>query len=462
MAQSIDTIAAIATARGRAALSIVRVSGPDATAIVDSCMPGVNLRQTQANTAQFARFGSDPANTLDEVVVTVFHAPRSSTGEDLVEISCHGGDVASQLILNEVVRAGARLAEPGEFTKRAFLNGKMDLAQAEAVADLIHASSTAAHRNSLSQLTGRYSETLKEIREQLIGVLALIELELDFSEEDVEFADRQKVLSLLERVNKVLSDLTDSYLVGKFIRDGVHVSIVGRPNVGKSTLLNALVGRDRAIVSDIPGTTRDEIEASAELDGLRFVFTDTAGIREAQDTIEAEGVRRAERSAETADIVLFVYDRSAGLSDEESQQLSNIADHRAGMPLIIVANKEDLVAGEPHTAGKPDGVVRVSALKALSDEAVLDELVARLVKTVRQDQSDQESSQIVTNQRHFAHLEKALGSIQSAQEGLAAGSSGETVSLELRAALLEIGSVIGEVTNEDVLGAIFSRFCIGK
>ena len=274
-----DTIAAIATARGQAALAIVRLSGAEAVRIAASRFRGTDLTQATSHTAHVGYFLNGDGEDVDQVVVTLFLAPRSVTGEDVVEVSCHGGDWASQHILEALVSAGARHAEPGEFTQRAFLNGKMDLAQAEAVADLIHASSSMAHRVALHQLQGRYSEQLEVLREELLNLSAFVELELDFTEEDVEFADRGQLTAVLDKATSLIRALVETYQIGEWVRDGVRVVIGGRPNAGKSTLLNALLGRDRAIVSSTPGTTRDEIEAELEIEGLRFRFVDTAGLR---------------------------------------------------------------------------------------------------------------------------------------------------------------------------------------
>ena len=285
-----DTIAAIATARGRAALAVVRLSGPHAVEIGAECFRGDDLTAAESQTAHVGYITGSDGRDVDQVVVTLFLAPRSVTGEDVVEISCHGGDFAAQMILERLLAAGARMADPGEFTQRAFVNGKMDLAQAEAVADLIHASSSMAHRVSLSHLQGRYSDVLSQLRGELLELAALIELELDFPDEDVEFADRERLERLLAQSDRLLCELLDSYRLGSRLRDGVRVVIGGRPNAGKSTLLNALLGRDRAIVSATPGTTRDEIEAEAEIGGVRYRFVDTAGLRETSDAVEAEGV----------------------------------------------------------------------------------------------------------------------------------------------------------------------------
>ncbi len=458
MPRGTDTIAAIATARGRAALSVIRVSGKTAINVADSCLQSVDLTTAAANTTHFARFQNAKGDVIDEVVASVFRAPRSATGEDVVEISCHGGEAASQLVLSSLLEAGARHAEPGEFTKRAFVNGKIDLAQAEAIADIIHAKSTLAHRNSIKHLTGRYSRTLSDIRDRLVEMLALVELELDFSEEDVEFASVKKLEHLLKEASGVVELLTHSFGIGRMIRDGITVAIVGQPNVGKSTLLNALVGRQRAIVSDIPGTTRDELDATVEIEGLPFRFVDTAGLRASDDVIEQEGIKRSRVAAESADIVLLIVDLSEDASEYELELLDKLRSKRESLPVIVLGNKSDIAMGPA-----PEMVDMVlSASKALDDTSELKSLAQTLTSIVRAEQADLESSQVVTNQRHYEHLRSASGYLADAQQALSSMHSGVELSAELRGALFEIGSVVGEVTNEDVLGAIFSRFCIGK
>lgn len=453
-----DTIAAIATARGTAALAIVRVSGPDAIPIAERIFRGADLATVPANTAHFGYVRGLDGSDVDQVVVTVFRAPRSVTGEDVVEISCHGGDFAAQLILRSLLDAGARMAAPGEFTQRSFLNGKIDLTQAEAIADLIHASSSAAHRVSLAHVKGRYSELLSDLRSELLDLAAFLELELDFSDEDVEFADRDRLVALLERSDSLLSRLVDSYQVGERVRDGIRVVIGGRPNAGKSTLLNALVGHDRAIVSHVAGTTRDEIEAEAEIEGLRFRFVDTAGLRSTEDHIEAEGVRRAERSIGAADILVYIYDATVGLDGEERTFLQRTRLERGDLPLIVVANKTDLTDDEVFS----NGVIGVSAQVALSNEQALKPLVDRMVEAVGVGLSDADASATVMNQRHLQHLRAARDAVRHARAAMEAHAAGDMLSLDLRVALDELGAITGEITNEDVLDQIFSRFCIGK
>ncbi len=440
-------------------MAVVRVSGPTAVEVAGACFRGKDLMEAESHTAHVGYVASSAGADIDQVVATVFLAPRSATGEDIVEISCHGGDFAAQLILERLLEAGARMADPGEFTQRAFINGKMDLAQAEAVADLIHASSSLAHRVSLSHLQGRYSEVLADLREELLELAALIELELDFSDEDVEFADRERLEHLLDRSDRLLSELLDSYRLGVRLRDGVRVVIGGRPNAGKSTLLNALLGRDRAIVNEAPGTTRDEIEAEAEIEGLLYRFVDTAGLRTSADVVEQEGVRRAERSIEMCDVLLYVYDITIGLDEEESTFLRDVRERRQQLPVILVANKRDLVNG---TIGVPAGAVALSAERAMAAEEEIVPLVDSLQLTVGEELSGSDASHVVTNERHRHHLREARDAVRSARSTLDAGASGDTLSVDLRMALHQIGAITGTITNDDVLDQIFSRFCIGK
>ena len=457
-----DTITAIATARGQAALAILRVSGPEAIAVAARCLRGADLTAVASHTAHVGYLTDAEGEDIDQVVVTVFRAPTSATGEDVVEISCHGGDLAPQLIQQSLLDHGARLAEPGEFTQRAFLNGKLDLAQAEAVADLIHASSTKAHRVSLSHLQGRYSERLEALREELLELAAFVELELDFSEEDVAFADRERLETLLHTSEGLLGELLGSYRTGELIRDGVRVVIGGRPNAGKSTLLNALVGRDRAIVSPTPGTTRDEIEAEAEIDGLRYRFVDTAGLRETSDAIEAEGVRRAEASIERSDVLLYVYDLTIGLDAAEHTFLEQLQAEHPTLPVVQVANKADLV--EEHSASQPNGrpTVIISAEAGQRNADAVAPVVSALQDAVADGLEDADASHVVMNHRHRQHLRAALEAVQRAQQALTGGAAGDMLALDLRSALHELGAITGEITNEDVLDQIFSRFCIGK
>ncbi|MBN8588685.1 MAG: tRNA uridine-5-carboxymethylaminomethyl(34) synthesis GTPase MnmE [Rhodothermia bacterium] len=457
MQHASDTIVAIATARGRAALAIIRLSGSDAIAIISACFRGADLSKVDGHTAHFGHVTDTNGNDIDQVVATVFRAPKSATGEDIVEVTCHGGDFAPQLILHRLAEVGARLAEPGEFTQRAFLNGKIDLTQAEAVADLIHASSSMAHRVSLNHLQGRYSAQIMALRGELMELAAMIELELDFAEEDVAFADRDRLVQLLRNAQILLSGLLDSWRVGALLRDGIRVVIGGRPNAGKSTLLNALIGRERAIVSPIAGTTRDEIEADTEIGGYLFRFVDTAGLRETQDLIEAEGVRRAEKAIHSADLLLYVYDAVIGMDHEERQFLENLQRSQPQLPVLQVENKADL---------SPEKTRSNTAFFLAAtdwDDPALDQLRKTLVETVMSGLANTEASAVVTNQRHRQHLHFALNHVETALELLTSGHvTGDRLSLDLRLALHELGAITGEITTEDILGEIFSRFCIGK
>jgi tRNA modification GTPase len=457
-----DTIAAIATARGRAALAVVRTSGPEAVGVVDRCFRGGDLTEVESHTAHVGVLEDEAGADIDQVVVTVFRAPNSATGENVVEVSCHGGDLAPKLVLQSLLDHGARMAEPGEFTERAFLNGKMDLAQAEAVADLIHATSTKAHEASLTHLKGRYSELLEDLREELLNLCSLVELEIDFSEEDVEFADRERLENLLDETEDILQNLLDTYPTGEKLKDGVRVVIGGRPNAGKSTLLNALVGHDRAIVSETPGTTRDEIEAEAEIEGVLFRFVDTAGLRETADEIEAEGVRRATESIEEADVLLYLYDLTVGLDSEEIDFLQDLSDSGSDVQPVLIGNKADAAPDLP--VAELDGLtaLKLSALEARENADELEGLLDRLTDTVAEHLSRAEASPVVMNQRHRQHLQDALDAVRQARDALNRGVSGDMLTLDLRAALQELGAITGEITNEDVLDQIFSRFCIGK
>ncbi|MCS3649927.1 tRNA modification GTPase [Salinibacter ruber] len=461
MSQS-DTIAAIATARGRAALAVVRTSGPAAIEIVDRCFRGDALTDADSHTAHVGVLTDEAGTDIDQVVATVFRAPNSATGEHVVEVSCHGGDLAPKMALQSLLDHGARMAEPGEFTERAFLNGKMDLAQAEAVADLIDATSTKAHQASLTHLKGRYSDLLGDLREELLNLCSLVELEIDFSDEDVEFADRERLEDLLDETEEILGDLLDTYSTGEKLKDGVQVVIGGRPNAGKSTLLNALVGHDRAIVSETPGTTRDEIEAEAEIEGVLFRFVDTAGLRDTADEIEAEGVRRATESIEEADVLFYLYDLTVGLDSQEIAFLQDLADDGSDVQPVVIGNKADRAPDLP--VATLDGLtsLKLSALEAREDADEVQPLLDHLTDTVAEHLSRAEASPVVMNQRHRQHLRDALDAVQQAREALDAGVSGDMLTLDLRAALQELGAITGEITNEDVLDQIFSRFCIGK
>ena len=443
-----DTVAAIATARGKAALAIVRASGPQAVEVATRCFRGADLRAVPSHTLHVGLWHAPQGEAVDQVVCGVFRAPHSYTGEDMVEVSCHGGDYVVALVLKSLIRAGARMAAPGEFTQRAFLNGKLDLVQAEAVADLIHASSARAHRASVDSLRGRYSKTIEALRTALVEICALAELEIDFSDEDVEFADRKALRALLMKTKRLLGEALASYALGELVREGVRVVIAGRPNAGKSTLLNALVGEDRAIVSNTPGTTRDAITADKEMGGLLFQFMDTAGLHDTPDRIEQEGVRRSRAAIDRANVVLYVYDASVGLGRKERAFIGAIEEKA----VIVVGNKADLA--------RPSCGVAVSALAALSDAGAVESLRSALMEAVIGREAD--PARLVTSERHHTHLRAASDACSRALTALDGGMSVDILTLDLRAALHELGCITGAITNEAVLGAIFSRFCIGK
>ena len=449
-----ETIAALATARGTAALAVVRVSGPEAVPVVASRFSGAGLAEAAGRTVHVGWLLDGDRQRVDQVVCVVWRGPHSSTGEDVVEVTCHGGDAVAQAVLRTLFDAGARPAEPGEFTQRAFLNGKLDLAQAEAVADLIHAESRLGHRAAVSALSGGVSEAVEGVRQSLVQTAALVELELDFGEEDVEFADRAALAELLGEADRLLTELLGTARLGALARDGVRVVIGGRPNAGKSTLLNALVGEDRAIVAPTAGTTRDAIEAEAEVGGLRVRFVDTAGLRETADAIEAEGTRRARAAIDAADVLLYVVDATVGLDVEERTFLDGLA----GLAVLVVGNKADLPGATG--AGKYD--VRVSARAALADPAALDGLRQSLLAAVRAEGLDDAAGGLVAvNERHRAHLDAARDAVRRARAALD-HQGGDTLALDLRAALRELGQITGAVTTEHVLDAVFSQFCIGK
>ncbi len=421
-----DTICAVATATG-GAIAVIRVSGSSAIDITNSIF-SKNLQQAAPYSITFGRV-MDKEELVDEVLVSLFRAPHSYTGEDGVEISCHGSTYIVNRILQLLIKAGARQANSGEFTQRAFLNGKMDLSQAEAVADLIASSNRSTHRIAMNQMRGGYSSKLKELRNRLLEMTALLELELDFSEEDVEFADRQKLIVLAQDIEQEISRLANSFRTGNALKNGVPVAIIGAPNVGKSTLLNALLRDDRAIVSDIQGTTRDIIEDTVILNDITFRFIDTAGIRHTTDTIEQMGIERSIAAAEKAQIIILLTEPGVPYPD---------ITVRNDQQVIRIVNKTDTF----------------QALNGIG----IKELEEQLLVSVNTDDSDI----LVTNIRHYDSLTQALADIQRAAQALHQSLSGDLVSEDLRQCIHHLSSILGEIDNEEVLGTIFSRFCIGK
>jgi tRNA modification GTPase len=451
-----DTIIALSTPPGEGALGVIRLSGPESVAIVASVFRGRDLRTQPANTLHFGRI-TDVARVLDEVVVSLFRAPHSYTGQDVVEISCHGSAFILQQVIALCVRKGARMARPGEFTLRAFLEGKMDLAQAEAVADLIAGQGGAAHKAAMHNLAGGFSHDLRDMREQLIQFAALIELELDFSQEDVEFADRTRFYELISRLIVATQSLVDSFRLGNVIRNGVRVAIVGKPNAGKSTLLNALLNEERAIVSEIAGTTRDTIEETLNIGGILFRLIDTAGIRDhTTDAIEQQGIARSREAMQKADLVICLFDATqpdtSGL-----EQLKNELE-TAGVQYLFVANKADL----PRSA---DAEAALSALAPMRisarDRENIHLLRDRLYELAAGNSLNTEGT-IITNTRHLAALQQVLTTLHDIRTGLDTHLSGDFLALDIRRCLSFLGDITGQVTTEDKLDYIFSKFCIGK
>ncbi len=445
------TICAIATPSGMGGIAVVRVSGPEAFSICSQLFSR-DLAQIDSHRVVFGRLRSSDGELLDECVATVFHGPGSYTGEDTVELGLHGSPFVQQEAVRALLDAGCRHAGPGEFTARAFLNGRLDLTQAEAVGDLIAAEHAGAHALAIDQLRGTFAAEINALRESLIGFAGLLELELDFAEEDVEFADRARFDALLAEMLGRIEGLADSFRTGNAIRDGVPVAILGAPNRGKSTLLNALLGDERAIVSEIAGTTRDTVEDTCILGGIKFRFVDTAGIRQTTDAIEAEGIRRALARARSAQIILYLFDASTDAMTESASAVEAL-DHAAGSAVLQVWNKCDL-APAPLPAS-PD-VVHLSA----RDGAGLTVLRDRLVELASATTST--SAVVVTNLRHYEALRAAAEALNAVRTGLASGLPTDLVASDIRQALHHLGAITGAIDPEDILDHIFANFCIGK
>lgn len=463
-----ETICAIATAAGKGAIAVIRLSGSRAIEITDSLFRSNKAGKKLIDQRGYSlHFGSIMMNdaVLDEVVVSLYKGPNSYTGEDVVEISCHASSYIQQNMLRLLIERGASLAKPGEFTMRAYMNGKMDLSQAESVADLIASQSAAAHRLALSQMRGGYSNELRFLREQLLRFVSLIELELDFSEEDVEFADRSELAVLCSTIHTHLTKLIDSFAVGNAIKNGVPVAIVGRPNVGKSTLLNALLNEDRAIVSDIPGTTRDVIEDSMVIGGVQFRFIDTAGIRSTEDAVESIGIRKTFERIAQAQVVLLLLDGGEDVASHLASFDEIAPSLLPHQQVFMILNKIDglshaacndivsqLTASERVPAGQVIGI-------ASKTNSGIDDLRSALLAGVSLvDQSDV----IVSNARHHEALVHACDAIVRVEEGLQCGLSNDLLSLEIRQVLHYVGEITGSISHDEMLGYIFANFCIGK
>ncbi|KUG07719.1 tRNA uridine-5-carboxymethylaminomethyl(34) synthesis GTPase MnmE [Solirubrum puertoriconensis] len=453
-----DTIVALSTPPGAGAIAVIRLSGPAAISITDEVFRGKKLTDQLGHTLHYGTI-RDAERLLDEVVVSLFRGPHSYTREDVIEISTHGSDYIVRELLALLVRRGARLAEPGEFTKRAFLHGALDLAQAEAVADLIAADSALQHRVAMNQMRGGFSRELKDLRQRLIDFAALLELELDFGEEDVEFADRTGLQRLLTEVQTLVQKLLRSFELGNVIKNGVTTVIAGRPNAGKSTLLNALLNEERAIVSAIPGTTRDFIEDEVSLEGIKIRFVDTAGLRETTDTVEAIGVERTRQRVQQAAVVLYLFDLATATPAEVAADIAALP-LPAGAHLLLVGNKLDEAPAAPVAAMQAT-YPEMLLLSAASHDG-LEALRQRLLATVRREGLDAGAATIVTNLRHARSLEVALEALGAVQYGLQHGLGTELVASDLRRALAALGEITGDISTDDLLGSIFTRFCIGK
>ena len=450
-----DTICAIATPNGVGAIAIIRVSGTDAYRQVMACF-SKDLTQKASHTVHFGIFKNQSGVFIDEVLVTIFEDGKSFTGEESVEIACHASPYIQQQIILALIEAGCRLANPGEFSMRAFANGKVDLSQAEAIADLIAAQTKNAHSIALKQLRGGFSSELKELREKLIHFASLVELELDFAEEDVEFADRSELKALVNEVLAYIQRLAASFELGNAIKNGVPVAIVGAPNTGKSTLLNQLLGEDRAIVSNIAGTTRDVIEETLNIDGILFRLIDTAGIRENSEEIEAMGIERSREKIVQAKIVLCLADLSVTTSIEEvlnwAKEIHSIHPDKK---IVIVANKQDISSNSIEFSDT--NMISISAKEGIGIVA----LKEKLVEIVIGDFSLSDET-IVSNVRHFDALQKTAVSLEKAKYNLANGITADFVAMDIRQAMYDLGTITGDISTDDLLGNIFSKFCIGK
>jgi len=441
------TIVALSTPPGMSAIALIRLSGNDAITITNKVFDKDILNAKGYS----VHYGSikNGENAIDDVIATIFRGPKSFTGEDIVEIACHGSTFIQQSIIELLLQNGATMAQAGEFSKRAFFNGKMDLSQTEAIADLIHSTSSAAHQVAMNQMRGGFSNDLKVLREKLIHFASMIELELDFSEEDVEFADRTELHKLVSEVIEHVNKLVQSFKLGNAIKNGVQTVIVGRPNAGKSTLLNGLLNEERAIVSDIPGTTRDTLEESLTINGLEFKLIDTAGIREAKDTIEKLGIERTFEKINQSAIVVYLYDINSTTAEEVEKDLATLNQNAS---IVVIANKADL-----SQTNVIENAILISALK----KEGVEEVKTALYNTVVEEGFNLEST-IITNARHYESLIRTNEDLQKVIDGIDSGLSGDFVAMDIRQALHHLGTITGEISTDELLGNIFANFCIGK
>jgi tRNA modification GTPase len=441
------TIVALSTPPGVSAIALIRLSGEQALAITNKVFDK-DISNAKGYSVHYGSI-KNGENVIDDAIVTVFKGPKSFTGENIVEIACHGSTFIQQSIIELLLQNGATMAQAGEFSKRAFFNGKMDLSQTEAIADLIHSTSAAAHQVAMNQMRGGFSNDLKVLRAKLIHFASMIELELDFSEEDVEFADRTELHKLVSEVILHVNKLAQSFKLGNAIKNGVQTVIVGRPNAGKSTLLNGLLNEDRAIVSDIPGTTRDTLEESLTINGLEFKLIDTAGIREAQDTIEKLGIERTFEKINQSAIVVYLYDVTETTSKEVEKDLATLNKNAA---IVVIANKADL-----SQTNVIENAILISALK----KEGIEEVKTAIYTTVVEEGFNLEST-IVTNARHYESLIRTNEDLQKVIDGIDSGLSGDFVAMDIRQALHHLGTITGEISTDELLGNIFANFCIGK
>jgi tRNA modification GTPase len=450
-----DTIVAIATPQGHGAIGVIRISGKQTFSILKQIAPSKNWDDLSSHTIHLANIKRGDI-ILDETLIALFKNPRSYTGEDVAEISCHGSSFILQQVVQLILEKGARLAKAGEFTQRAFLRGRMDLAQAEAVADLIASESEAAHRIAMHQMRGGFSNEIRELRMQLINFASLIELELDFSEEDVEFANRDQLRSLINAIRLTIEKLIQSFDLGHVIKNGVPTVIVGKPNAGKSTLLNKLLREEKAIVSEIPGTTRDLIEDEMTLDGISFRFIDTAGLRETVDKVEAIGVQRTRDKMKQASLIIYLFDVN---TTKEKELIADLEELKGlSIPYLVVGNKADQAESKPTDKFKNfSGILFISAKKELG----LDDLKTRLLEMVNYDKLNSNQT-LVTNTRHYECLINTRTALVAASKGMDEQIPGDLLAQDIRQALFHLGSITGEISADELLGNIFGKFCIGK
>ncbi len=462
-----ETIVALATPSGAGAIAIIRLSGKEAITIAAQVFESVSGKDITTQKTHTIHLGHiiDDTKVLDQVLLSIFKGPNSYTGEHVIEISCHGSVFIQQQIIQLLLRKGARMAQAGEFTLRAFLNGKLDLSQAEAVADLIASDNEASHQIAMQQMRGGFSNEIAKLREELLNFASLIELELDFAEEDVEFADRTAFHELINRIEFVLKRLIDSFAVGNVIKNGIPVAIVGEPNVGKSTLLNALLNEERAIVSDIAGTTRDTIEDELVIAGIGFRFIDTAGIRETKDVVESIGIQKTFEKIEQAQVVLYLVECQMSNVESIAPHINEIKQEHPEKPIIVIFNKVDLLSEykikEISTLVSTFDFQLSTIFISAKQKTGIDELKNTLLSFVNTG-ALRNNETIVTNTRHYDSLLKALEEIQKVKWGLDSGISSDLMAIDIRSALFFFGEITGEVTNDELLGNIFANFCIGK